>query len=270
MSVSSCTTHNRRVFSSERRIVSRSSGSERAQVDDFDLDPLACERCGGGERLVQHHPVGEDGDVTALARDRRVSDRHDVIARGNVAADRAVRSFVFEDEHRIGIADRGEQQPFRVGRRRGCDDLESGRVRVERFDRLRMVRAAAKTAAVRGAHDHRARPVTAGAPADLGGFADQMIHRGVHEIGELDLRDRPQTAHRQPDRDAGDHRLGHRHVDDPRGPEPVEQAFGRAENAAQLPDVFAQHEHALVALHLLAERLAHGFDHAQLTHTRAP
>ena len=93
-----------------------------------------------------------------------------------------------------------------------------------------------------------------------------MVHRRVDEVRELDLRDGPQPAHREPHGHARDHGLGHRHVDDALRAEPVVQPFGGAKHAAELSDVLAEHDHALVARHLVTERLAHGFDHGEVAH----
>jgi hypothetical protein len=132
-----------------------------------------------------------------------------------------------------------------------------------------MVRTAAKAAAVCGAHDERARPITGRAPAHLCRFPDQVVHRRVDEIRELNLGDRPQTAHRQTDGNARNHRFGHWHVDHTLGAEPLEQTFAGAEDAAERRHVLAQQQHAWIARHLFSERFPHRLDDAQVTHTHA-
>ena len=52
------------------------------------------------------------------------------------------------------------------------------------------------------------------------------------------------------------------------GAELVVQAAGRAEHAAELADVLAEHDHARIAAHLDLQRVVHGLDDVHLGHGR--
>ena len=62
-----------------------SSGCERARVDHLGLDALGGERLGGGERLADRPAGGDDRHVAALAPDRGLAERDEVLALGHVA-----------------------------------------------------------------------------------------------------------------------------------------------------------------------------------------
>ena len=82
--------------------------------------------------------------------------------------------------------------------------------------------------------------------------------------------DRPHAHERRADRGADDRRLGDRRVDDPLLAELVVQPFGDLERAAVGADVLADDEDALVALHLLGERLADRFEIGDDRHQVSP
>src|SRR4029077_18844847 len=77
---------------------------------------------------------------------------------------------------------------------------------------------------------------------------------------------RPKAVHRRPDRRADDHRLRERRVDHPVVAELRPQPIGRQEYAALLADVLAEHDDALVASHLLGERVADRLDERHERH----
>src|SRR5439155_17696414 len=91
-------------------------------------------------------------------------------------------------------------------------------------------------------------------------FGHELVEGRMDEVGELDLGDGPQAADRRPDRRADDLALAQWRVDDAIVAELRPQPVGRKEDAALLADVLAEHDHALVSDHLLAEPLADGFD----------
>ena len=218
------------------------------------------------QRLVEHHPVGADGQLVAAPDDACSADLLDVLALGNRPAHLAIGQLVLEEEDRVGIADRGCQEALGIGGEGGRDDLEAGHMGVERLDRLGVVGAAPEAAAVGSPEHHRAGPVAGGAVADLGRLADQVVRRGVDEVGELDLGDRSQPAHGEADRQAGDRELGHRRVDDAIAAEPLLEAFGGPEDASQPADVLAEDDDPGVTLHLLEEGFANRLQQRQLAH----
>ncbi len=113
-------------------------------------------------------------------------------------------------------------------------------------------------AAGRAAHDER--HADAGAVARLRGEVGDHVEGAGDEVGELHLGDRTHPHHRRADRGADDRRLGQRGVHDPLLAEPREQPVRHLEGAAVDADVLAEHEHALVALHLLEDALADRLD----------
>ena len=173
---------------------------------------------------------------------------------------------MFEEQDRVGVADRRLEQSVRVGRHAGHDHLQAGHMGVEGLDRLGVVEAAVNPTAERRADDDRHGPVAVGAVARPGCLADDLVESRVDEVGELDLGDGDQAVERRADSDSNDRRLGKGRVEHARLAESRVETLGGAENAALLADVFAQDEHPLVALHLLGHGRAHGFDHAHLRH----
>ena len=199
-------------------------------------------------------------DLAPLAPDLGPAQRHRVVPRRHLAADRAVHLLVLEEQHRVVVADRGPEQALGVVGRRRDDDLEARDVGEERLDRLRVVQRAVDAAAVRRADHHRHAEPVVRAVAHPRRLGHDLVERRVDEVRELDLGDRPQAVHRGADRRADDHRLGQRRVDDPvvaeLGPQPV----GGEEHAALLADVLAQDDDRLVAAHLLGHALADRLD----------
>ena len=236
------------------------------QVEDLRLDSLGGQRLGRCQRLVQHHPVGADRHLVPGTDHPSPSDLLQVLTFRHRPADAPVGQLVLEEEDRVRIPDGGGQQAFRVGREGRRDHFETGDVGVEGLDRLRVVGTAPKAATVGGAQHQRAGPVTGGPVADLGSFPDQVVCRRVDEVGELDLRDRPQAAHGQAHRQSGDGEFGHRGIDHPIRAEARLQAFGGAEDATQPAHVLAEDEHPGISFQLLLECLPDGLQEGQLAH----
>src|SRR5207247_8562020 len=129
---------------------------------------------------------------------------------------------------------------------------------------LRVEGAAREAAAGREAHSDRdGRP---GAVALLGGDGDEVVPRARDEVGELHLRDGAHAHDRGAGAAADDRRLGERRVDHAPGPELLLEAERHLEGAAVDADVLADHEHALVAAHLLPETVADRLQIRLLSH----
>ena len=122
---------------------------DRAQVDDLDRHVVAL--AGGLLGRVDHRAPGDDRDVVALPVDARLADRDRVALVGHLALDPPVQVLVLEEEHRVRVLDRGDDQAFRVGRRRRADALEPGEVGERRLGVLRVERPAREAAARRAA-----------------------------------------------------------------------------------------------------------------------
>src|SRR5581483_2254543 len=94
---------------------------ERAQIDQLGVERrLLLDRL---QRLVEHRAPGDHRHPRPLADDLRFSDRHRVVAFGHLAARGAIDALRLHEDHRIVLADGGEEQPFRVDGVRGADHL---------------------------------------------------------------------------------------------------------------------------------------------------
>ncbi len=160
-----------------------------------------------------------------------------------------------EEEHGIVVADRRLQQPARVGGRGRGDDLQAGHVREPGVEALRVLGRELRAAAARRADDQRAARLAAEHVADLGRVVDDLVEGVEREVHGHDLHDRPRAGHRRADRGADEALLGDRRVAHAVGAELLHQAGGDAVGAVEEPDLLAHHEHALVALELLPQRL---------------
>ena len=248
------------VFLTDERTVSRSSGRSVRRSMTSALMPSVGDQLGGLQAVVGHEAVGQDRDVVAGARHLGPPERHHVVRVGHLATHRAIELLVLEEEDRVGVADAAAQQAASVVRRRGHDDLEAGHVGEEGLDRLAVVEGAVDAAAVWRSDGDGTAEGAVGAIAQARRLADDLVEGRKDEVGELDLRHRPQPVDRRPDRGPDDERLGERRIDDALAAEFAEEPVGGQEDAALPADVLAQDDHRLVASHLVGERLADGLD----------
>ena len=142
---------------------------ERAQVDDLGIDALLI---GRGLRDVHERAVREHREVGALPVDAGLAELDRVVAVRHVAqrvlrpwhdrplvmaVERAVVDPLrFEEDHRVVVLDRRDQQALRVVRVRDDDGLQAGDVGEQRLGALRVGLAAVDAAAGRHA-DHERR-----------------------------------------------------------------------------------------------------------------
>ena len=111
---------------------------QRAQVDDFSIDA----GFGNGRHAdIDHRPVGEHGQGRALAPDDGLPQRHGIMTVRNLAEfvfrprcdgpivmtveGAVIEPLRLQEDHRIGILDRCNQQPFGVARVRRHDCLQT-------------------------------------------------------------------------------------------------------------------------------------------------
>src|SRR6476646_11984980 len=127
-----------------------------------------------------------------------------------------------------------------------------------------MYRATGETAA-RG-QAHRDRDGRSGAVALLRSDGDEVVPRARDEVRELHLCDRAHAHDRRARAGADDRRFGQRRVEDAPLPELLLEAERDLERAAVDADVLADHEDALVALHLLPEPVADRLEVGLLGH----
>ena len=112
-------------------------------------------------------------------------------------------------------------------------------------------------------HEGHGHP-SAGHVAPFGGVVDDLVHRQGDEVGDLQLDHGTAADDGGADACTGNAGLRDRRVDHAPGPELLEQARGDLEQPAQAGDVLADHEHLLVAAHLLVQRLVERLAHRQL------
>ena len=119
------TSTSRPVFSTDSRIVCVSSGaSVRGSITSAWMPSAAsCSAAPSARSTVQ--PVRDDRDVAALAPDRGLAERDEVLAVRHLAVLEREQVVVQVDD-RVVVADRGRHQALRVGGRRRHDDLEAG------------------------------------------------------------------------------------------------------------------------------------------------
>ena len=168
----------------------------------------------------------------------------------------AVQHFVFEEDHRIGIADRGLQQALVVGGRKRRDHLQAGNLRVPGRIILAVLGGDAGGGAVRPAEHDRAAHLAARHVQRLGRGVDDLVDRLHGEIEGHEFDDRLQAGHRRTDADAGKAMLGDRRIDHAPGAEFLQQALADLVGALIFRDLFAHQEHVGVAPHLLGHRVA--------------
>ncbi len=215
---------------------------------------------------MEHQAVRVDGDVRALALHVRRSERDREVAVRNVALHRAVGRLVLEEDDRVRIADGRAQHAGDVLRRARHDHLQPGHVRVERLERLRVVERAMNTRAPRHPDDDRHMPLPIRAIPDARGLVDDLLERRCAEVRELHLGDRDESRDRRADRDADDVGLRERHVDDPIGPELLDEPVGHAEHPAAHADVLAEDDDPLVAPELVPKGVVDRLHVALLGH----
>src|SRR5436305_6513451 len=103
---------------------------QAAQVDDLDGDAVVFQAPGYAQGDHGGAGVGDDGDVGAGFGDGGGADLDGVVAVGDLALG-VVQGEVFQQQHRVVVADRCGEQALGVGRGRGGEHLQAGYVGVE-------------------------------------------------------------------------------------------------------------------------------------------
>ena len=188
-------------------------GDEAAQVDHRGLDALGGEPLGRGHRPRHHQTERHDRAGAALAEHLRRAEAVDDLAVGHVVL-RRVEPLVLEEQHRVGIADRGRHQTDDVGGVRRGDDLDPRYRHRPVLHALAVLGAEAHRAAVAGPDHQRAAHLPVGHVARLGDLVDDHVPADGEEVREHDLGDRAHAGHRRAHRRPEDRLLGDRRVDD--------------------------------------------------------
>ena len=239
---------------------------ERAKVDDLGLDALGGELLRSDQRNLQHARVGDDRDVAAFARHARNAERHGEVGVVRHFALHAVQIRALQEDDRIASPHGRLEHPLRIGRcgRRG--DHQAGEVRVERLERLRVLRGQLHPGALRPTDDHRDVDLSAGEVAHLRGVVEDLIRGDDGEVHGHHLHDRAQPEHGHPYRRPRHGGLGDGGVDDTPGAVLLQHPSRDAECAFVDADVLAHDEDVFVAIHLLHHRVADGIAVALLSH----
>ena len=195
--------------------------------------------------------------MVALALEVGLAERDEVLLVGHLALG-VVEHLALEHADRVVVADRALEQPLRVVRRAGRDDLEAGDVREPALPRLRVLRGELQRGAVRAAEHDRHLVLAARHVEHLRGGVHDLVEREQREVPGHELDDRAQPDHRRADADAGESELGDRRVDDAHLAELLEESLGDLVRALVDGDFLAHEEDAIVALHLLANGGAEG------------
>ena len=144
------------------------------------------------------------------------------------------------------------------------------------IEALAVLRGGAEAGAVHGADHHRGHRLAAEHVLELGGLVEDLVEADPHEVDEHQLGDRAQPGGRGTDGGTDEAALGDRRVQHAVAAELGHQPLGDAERAAPgvvlagraqaAGDVLAHDDDAVVALHLLAERLVDRLTVALLGH----
>ncbi len=231
---------------------------------------------------MHERAVGHDRELVAFADDIGFAQRHRVMPLRHlalrvrcpgygglvrVAVERAVvDAFRLEEDDRVVRLDRADQEALgviRIRRHHGHDAADVGEYGL---GALRVRLAAADAAAARRAHRDRREEFAAGTVAEARELADDLVETGIDVVGELDFRNRPQAVDAHADRRADDAAFGNRRVDYAVIAVLALQPVGAAKHAAEVADVFAQHDDGRVLVHHDVERRADGLDHVHLGH----
>jgi hypothetical protein len=127
---------------------------------------------------------------------------------------------------------------------------------------------AADAAADRHAHHDRRRILAARAVTKLRQLVHDLIEGRIDVVAELDLGDRTHPVQRHPDCGADDPRLRQGRIDAAISAELFLQTAGGPKDAAETPDVLAQHDDARIAAHLDLQCVVHGLAEVHLRHGR--
>ena len=164
---------------------------------------------------------------------------------------------MLEDQDGVGLGEGREQEPARVGRRRGREHREAGDVRVPALEAVRVLRRELPAGAGRHADHERHAELAARHVPERRRVVDDLVERQQAEVDRHHLDDRAQAPERRADAGADERALRERRVAHAVGAELLQQAAAHRVGAAVAPHVLAHQEHPRVP----GERLAQGAPH---------
>jgi hypothetical protein len=193
------------------------------------------------------------------------ADRFEDFAFRHLALD-LVKRGVLDEKNRVVGSNGRLEQAFCVVRSSRRDDLQSGKMSEDRIRGLRVGGAELAASASDGPDDDRHVELAAEHAAQLGSVIHDLVHCQEGEVDRHQLGHRLQSGHRCSVGGADDHPFGDRRIEDALGPEMVVEALGDGVGAAPDADFFAEDDDALVAFHLLPQRLRDRLAHCQRRH----
>ena len=174
--------------------------------------------------------------VTSLPdlHDARLADgQHEIVDLGHREG-AAIDDLVFQEDHRIGIADRGLEQALGVGGGIRRDHFHAGHRGIPGGIILAVLGADAGGGAVGAAEHDGAAHLAARHVAGLGGGIDDLVHRLHGEIPGHEFHDGLEAVERRADAQAGKAMLGDRRVDHAAVAEFLQQALAKS---CRRPDI---------------------------------
>ncbi len=246
----------------ESRIASRSSGSSvRGSITSASM-PSAARRSAAASAspTIRERATIVTSPPSRATRAWPIGTGCEIAGRILLAE---VEVLVLDEDHRVGIGDRADQQPGGIRGVARHHDLEPGDVGDPGLQALRVLGRAPRARAALGAQHERHPELPAGHEVGLGSRVDELVQGEREEVDEHDLQHRPLARLGRADRDAADRRLADRRVDHPLGAELLGQAGGHRVRTA-LGDVLADHEHVVVGPHRLGERPVERLDEGRL------
>ena len=147
------------------------------------------------------------------------------------------------------------QQSFRIRRGRRLHDLQAGKIRIHRFERMRVLRRNLISRSVRAAKNDRHLELPAGHVEHLRGVVDDLVGCENRKVPRHELDHGPKPGHRRTDADRGKSELGDRSIDDTFVAELLPEPARHLISAVVLGDFLAHDEDVLVSQYFFAKRL---------------
>ena len=200
-------------------------GGQGGDVDHLGRNPTGRQGVGGSQGILQGGAPGHQGDIVARPHHEAGIERqrHPIIL--DLFANRAIQPAGFEEHHRIGVADSGQQQAIGPLRRGRDHRPEAGNLGEHRLGTFGMMLGGMNARPHRRPHHQRAGQPATGAIPKPRGVVHQLVEHGIEETHELNFGHRPEALGRQPDGYPADRRLGQGGVHHPLWAEASEQAM---------------------------------------------
>src|SRR5216684_6225951 len=173
---------------------------------------------------------------------------------------------MLEENHGVVLTDTRLQQPLRISRCGRNHDAQPGAMQEIGFEALAMLCTELMACALRCAYNHRHLGVAAEHVMNLGGVVDDLIDREQAEIDRHQLDNWLEPAHRGADSGADYREFRNRRVTDALFAVDSKQPVGDLECAAEVTDLLAHDEDALIAVEFIAQGLVECFPISDLGH----